>query len=221
MPGYRYESFPKFSAVGADQSSASIGSKLVTETRGPGRPLDRTRDDAILSATLELFGEVGWDKLTIAEVARRAKVGLSTIYRRWDSKAELVAAAIATTLPSGSSQPGAPEPDPSAILEAIRSNLTGERAPYFPGLIAAMRTDPAMADAIRTAAIDPDRDRLRQHVAERLGTDADPELVDLVADIGPAILVHRAIVIGEPPPSAATQQLTDLIERIIRALQQE
>ena len=193
----------------------------MTEPRGPGRPLDRTRDDAILSATLELFGEVGWDKLTIAEVARRAKVGLSTIYRRWDSKAELVAAAIATTLPSGSSQPGAPQPEPSAILEAIRSNLTGERAPYFPGLIAAMRSDPTMADAIRTAAIDPDRARLRQHVADRLSPDADPELVDLIADIGPAILVHRAIVIGEPPPPAATHQLSDLIEQIINALQQE
>lgn len=191
----------------------------MTTSRGPGRPLDRTRDDAILSATLELFGDVGWDKLTLAAVARRAKVGLSTIYRRWESKAELVAAAIATTLPSGSSEPGASEPEPSAILEAIRSNLTGERAPYFPGLIAAMRADEAMADAIRTAAIDPDRDRLRQYVAERLGPSADPELVDLIADIGPAILVHRAIVIGEPPPPGATQQLADLIERVIRALQ--
>lgn len=193
----------------------------MTETRGPGRPLDRTRDDAILNATLELFGEVGWDKLTIAEVAKRAKVGLSTIYRRWDSKAELVAAAIAATLPGGSSDVESSEPDPSAILEAMRSNLTGKSAPYFPGLIAAMHADPEIADAIRTAAIDPDRDRLRRYVAGRLREDADPVLVDLVADIGPSILVHRAIVIGEPLPAAITQQLTDLTERVIGALEQE
>lgn len=193
----------------------------MTKPRGPGRPLDRTRDSAILDATLELFGEVGWDNLTVADVAKRAKVGLSTIYRRWNGKSELVAAAVASTLPAASLTSSDVPPTPEAILEAIRANLTGQRAPYFPGLIAAMRADPEIAGAIRTAAIDPDRHRLRQHVAERLGPSTDPDLINLLADIGPAILVYRAIVIGEPPPPETTRQLSELLSRIIESNQQD
>lgn len=184
----------------------------MTETRGPGRPLDPTRDDAILDATLALFAEVGWEGFTVADVAKRAKVGLSTIYRRWAGKSELVAAAIASTLPGSSVESVVP---PEAILEGIRANLTGDRATYFPGLLAAMRADSETAQAIRMAAIDPDRDRLRQYVADRLGSQADPGLVDLIADVGPAILVHRAIVLGEPPQPETTAHLTALIDQLI------
>lgn len=187
----------------------------MTGSRGPGRPLDRSRDDAILGATLELFTEVGWDGLTVADVAKRAKVGLSTIYRRWDSKSELVAAAIATTLPLAAGGAVDEPADPAAVFEAIRDNLTGERAEFFPGMLAAMRADPAMAHAIRTATVEPDRQGMRAHVAERLGRPPDDELVALIADIGPALLVFRAIIAGEPLPPTTTRQLTDLIDRVI------
>lgn len=188
----------------------------MTTSRGPGRPLDPTRDTTILDATLELFSEVGWDGLTIADVAKRAKVGLSTIYRRWNSKSELVAAAIASTLPS-TNEPTDPPPSPETILEAIRLNLTGQRAHYFPGLITAMRSDPEIAAAIRSAAIDPDRNRLRTYVADALPQNTSNDLIDIIADIGPAILVHRAIVIGETLEPTITRQLGELIERTIDA----
>lgn len=188
----------------------------MTTSRGPGRPLDPTRHTTILEATLELFGEVGWDGLTIADVAKRAKVGLSTIYRRWDSKSELVAAAIASTLPS-TNEPTDRPPSPEAILEAMRLNLSGQRAHYFPGLLAAMRSDPKIADAVRTATIDPDRARLRTYVAASLPENTNNDLINLIADIGPAILVHRAIVIGETLQPSITQQLCELLEQTINA----
>lgn len=59
-----------------------------------GRPRDPHADRAALTATQELLGEVGYDRLTIEGVARRAGVAKTTIYRRWPSKRELVAAAI-------------------------------------------------------------------------------------------------------------------------------
>jgi len=189
----------------------------VSEARGPGRPLDRSRGDAILAATLELFDEAGWEGLTVAAVAARAKVGLSTIYRRWGSKSELVAAALASTL-----RPTTPCPSSGSVipetLELIRQNLIGARAEYFPGLLAAMRADPATAAAIRTATIEPDRARLRAEVAARLGDDADPVLVELIADIGPAVLVHRALIVGEALPGDVAERLTELIDILIVAL---
>ena len=60
--------------------------------RGRGRPRNAEADTAILSATRALLAERGWADLTIAEVAARAGVAKTTIYRRWPTKPELVAA---------------------------------------------------------------------------------------------------------------------------------
>jgi AcrR family transcriptional regulator len=62
--------------------------------RSPGR-LDRSLDVAILDATLAGVAEVGYDRLSMDDVASRAHVGKAAIYRRWPSKAVVVADAIA------------------------------------------------------------------------------------------------------------------------------
>ncbi len=48
----------------------------------------------MLGATLQLFAEQGYAGLTVDAVAARASVNKTTIYRRWPSKAELLAAAL-------------------------------------------------------------------------------------------------------------------------------
>jgi AcrR family transcriptional regulator len=63
-------------------------------TRGRGRPRDPRTDEAILRAALELFTEHGHAGTSIEAVARRAGVGKLTVYRRWGSKDELIAAAV-------------------------------------------------------------------------------------------------------------------------------
>ncbi|MEM8778583.1 MAG: TetR/AcrR family transcriptional regulator [Cyanobacteria bacterium P01_G01_bin.49] len=60
----------------------------------PGRPRSAKSHQAILKATLELLGEVGFETMSIEAIASRAKVGKTTIYRRYSSKEELVADAI-------------------------------------------------------------------------------------------------------------------------------
>lgn len=62
--------------------------------RNPGR-FDPSLDAAILEAALEAVGERGYDRMTMDEVASRARVGKAAIYRRWPSKAAVVAEAIA------------------------------------------------------------------------------------------------------------------------------
>jgi AcrR family transcriptional regulator len=64
------------------------------EPRGPGRPRDARRDEAILTATLGILRELGYRGLTVGGVAARAGVGRPTIYRRWSSKPALVVAAL-------------------------------------------------------------------------------------------------------------------------------
>ncbi len=59
-----------------------------------GRPRSNQSHQAILQATLELLSEVGFERMSIEAIATRAEVGKTTIYRRYNSKEELVADAI-------------------------------------------------------------------------------------------------------------------------------
>jgi AcrR family transcriptional regulator len=59
-----------------------------------GRPRSRQSHQAMLQATLALLAEVGFEAMSIDGIAARAGVGKTTIYRRYASKAELVADAI-------------------------------------------------------------------------------------------------------------------------------
>ncbi len=62
---------------------------------GGKRRLDRSLDAAILDATLAGVAEQGYDRLSMDDIASRAGVGKAAIYRRWPSKAVVVADAIA------------------------------------------------------------------------------------------------------------------------------
>lgn len=62
--------------------------------RNPRR-LDPSLDGAILEAALRTVAERGYDRMSMDDVAARARVGKAAIYRRWSSKAAVVAEAIA------------------------------------------------------------------------------------------------------------------------------
>jgi AcrR family transcriptional regulator len=65
-----------------------------TSKKPLGRPRSIQSHQAMLQATLELLAEVGFDAMSIDAIAARAGIGKTTIYRRYASKAELVADAI-------------------------------------------------------------------------------------------------------------------------------
>lgn len=62
--------------------------------RGRGRPRDRDADERILDAALEEYGEQGWAGFTMDAVAKRAGVGKSTVYLRWQDKDSLLTDAV-------------------------------------------------------------------------------------------------------------------------------
>jgi AcrR family transcriptional regulator len=61
---------------------------------GRGRPRDPSVDAAIRAATMDLLAEAGYARLTMDQVAARAKVSKSSLYLRWPSKVALVADAL-------------------------------------------------------------------------------------------------------------------------------
>ncbi len=71
-----------------------IAAMTIPSKKSPGRPRSARSHQAMLQATLELLAEVGFEAMSIEAIAARAGVGKTTIYRRYSSKAELVADAV-------------------------------------------------------------------------------------------------------------------------------
>ena len=74
------------------EESAPDGGAGNRGTRG--RPRDPDVDTAIMSAAVELLGEVGFSHLTMEQVASRARVSKASLYLRWQGKVAVVAEAI-------------------------------------------------------------------------------------------------------------------------------
>lgn len=72
--------------------------------RRRGRPRDPDRETRILEATIAEYAERGWSGLTMDAVARRARVGKSTIYLRWSDREGLLVDAFAARSHEGTDQ---------------------------------------------------------------------------------------------------------------------
>ncbi|WP_424210979.1 TetR/AcrR family transcriptional regulator C-terminal ligand-binding domain-containing protein [Streptomyces sp. BI20] len=120
-------------------------------SRRPGGRTARVRA-AVLRATGDLLAEGGLDRLDPAEVARRAEVGKTTVYRRWSSPTGLVTDLLAemaeTSLPRTST--GSLDADLAANADLVARTLSDPRqGPLFRAVIAAASTDPGTAAALR------------------------------------------------------------------------
>jgi AcrR family transcriptional regulator len=69
------------------------GTKRAYTSHRRAEQAARTRAD-VLAAAVELFGESGWARTTIAAVADRARVSAETVYKTFGSKRNLLKAAM-------------------------------------------------------------------------------------------------------------------------------
>ncbi|MEZ5265703.1 MAG: helix-turn-helix domain-containing protein [Acidimicrobiales bacterium] len=92
---------------------------------GPGRPRDRTIDDAVLAAARELLAAVGYEALSMSAVAEAAGTTRQALYRRWSSKADLATAAVAAM----SEADARPETDDPSPTSSGSSTPSGRRLP--------------------------------------------------------------------------------------------
>lgn len=76
------------SRVKTSRPVSLLQSPAVTPEPDPSRRNERSRR-AILAATIALIGELGYDRVSVEAIAKRAGVGKQTIYRWWPSKADL------------------------------------------------------------------------------------------------------------------------------------
>lgn len=171
----------------------------------------------ILSTAFEMLINLGYDQLRVDDVARNARVGLSTMYRRWPTKAQLVVAALKHASEQAS---GAPTQTLRQYLEGAAATL--QASPEFlPSIVNAMQAEPELADTVREQLRRPEQERASAIIRDRLPSHVDDDTVRLIADLGPAIMFTRALIENEPPTTELVQQLDEFIDWIIRAHQTE
>ncbi|MCD0446061.1 TetR/AcrR family transcriptional regulator [Glycomyces sp. A-F 0318] len=122
-------------------------------TPGTVRPGGRTARvrEAVLRAAGDALVEQGFGGVDLAEVARRAEVGKTTVYRRWGTVPALVADMLAEM--AESSRPradtGSLDGDLEALAALILATLTDDRqGPLFKAVIAAATGDAPTAEAL-------------------------------------------------------------------------
>ncbi|WAJ45314.1 TetR/AcrR family transcriptional regulator [Mycobacterium sp. Aquia_216] len=142
---------------------------------GPTLQLEVT--EAIRNAFFEELADVGFGRLSIDAVARRAGVGKAAIYRRWKSKLDMTIALISEVAVGAIDVPdtGTLHGDVREYLnrgrEAVTQRLAGK---IIPDLLAEGSRNPDLTSALLEGVRDPRRIKAAQ-------------------------LIHRAIKRGELP----------------------
>src|SRR5512142_1481611 len=123
-----------------------------------GRPRSAEADRAILTATADLLAERGLAAMSIEEVAARAGVGKTTIYRRWPSKGLLALDAFVISFRAEQPLPdtGSLRGDLLSALRAwVRATTQTPMGPMLTGLIAEAQHDPERRGAWRDRGLEP------------------------------------------------------------------
>ncbi|WP_217210316.1 TetR/AcrR family transcriptional regulator [Streptomyces sp. AC550_RSS872] len=178
-----------------------------TPAARPGRPRSAAAATAILAATREALVELGWSKLTLGDVAARAGVAKTTIYRRWPGKNELVVDAVAELfdeleLPDRGSLAADIE---GVVLQFAAILDRPEARSGLMAVVAESTRDEALRERIRESIVERQKrlvlqGRTRAQTRGELPPEPDPDdaarTVDLIFDVVAGAVVHRTLVSG-------------------------
>ncbi|WP_060906339.1 TetR/AcrR family transcriptional regulator [Streptomyces scabiei] len=170
-----------------------------------GRPRSAAADAAILAATREALVDLGWSKLTLGDVATRAGVAKTTLYRRWAGKNELVVDAVAELfdelrLPDRGSLAADIE---GVVLQFAAILARPEARSGLMAVIAESTRDEALRERIRASIVDRQKrlvleGRARAQTRGELPPEPDPAVasrtVDLIFDVVAGAVVHRTLI---------------------------
>lgn len=153
--------------------------------RTGGRSARVVRD--VLARALEVFAERGYAGFSVEEAARRAGVNKTTVYRRWPTKADLLAAAI-FKLRDESAEP----PDTGSLRKDLVTLLV-HRAHQM-----ALPRSRAVMHAFLLGNADPEL----QAIVQRLRRER-PAI--------PPVVFERAVARGELPKGTDARLLTEAL----------
>jgi len=169
--------------------------------------------DAILDTTLGLVADRGY-AFSIDEVAERAGVHKSTIYRKWNTKAALVGAAVErlASIEVPIPDTGVPLEDLTTLALLVAKSLrTPAGAQSIRSVVAAASEDPGIVDVARRflgtrydAAVELIQRAIDNH---QLRSDVDPLLL-WQAMVNP---LHLRAILGQPADDETARRLVGLV----------
>jgi AcrR family transcriptional regulator len=179
----------------------------------PTRRRGQTLERAIFDAVLDQLRTVGYAGLTMEGVAACAHTGKAALYRRWGSKEELVVDTLDHVLPSPCELPdhGDVREDLLELLRLMAAFLNSPAGCALESLIADIEPDGRFARLLHQRVKEP-RKRMFLALLRRAADRGQvrPEAVtQLVADVGPALLMQRFSAEGPPVPDAYVVSVVD------------
>ncbi len=178
--------------------------------------LGAEREQALLDVALGLLCEVGYDRMSVDEVARRAHTSKTTLYRRWPCKADMVAAAfLCRKMNMQRPQPAATlREDLIAQFSQVCQDISANQ-PLTQGLLTAVGTDPYLANLIKlqsAATLQHDIGAIIERAVERgelppRATEHTPS----VAEVMHALIITRLILSRTPLDPTYIEQVVDTI----------
>ncbi|MEU3250790.1 TetR/AcrR family transcriptional regulator [Streptomyces sp. NPDC006997] len=187
-----------------------------------GRPRSAAADAAILAATRAALVELGWSKLTLGDVATRAGVAKTTLYRRWPGKNELVVDAVAELfdelrLPDRGTLAADIE---GVVLQFATILARPEARSGLMAVVAESTRDDALRERIRASIVDRQKrlvleGRARAQDRGELPPESDPveasRAVDLVFDMVAGAVVHRCLISAGPVDETWARGFTEVL----------
>jgi AcrR family transcriptional regulator len=200
-------------AAGGGGAGAAGG----TGAAARGRPRSQEADRAILTATVELLAERGLAAMSIEEVAARAGVGKTTIYRRWPSKGLLALDAFVDSFREEQPLPdtGTLRGDLLSALHAwVRAVTQTAMGPMLTGLIAEAQYDPELRGAWRDRVLEPLREQHRVMLDRAIARGEIAASVDrdVVLDLFFGAAEHR-LLLGHLPMTG--EFIADVVDMIL------
>ena len=176
-------------------------------------------DDALLATATDLVVESGLHGFSMDELARRARVSKSTIYKRWPSRHELVVDVCSQVRDLGdAARTGDVALDVRAVLERLHQAFSSPRlSPVIVAATDAAERDPAIADLQRqvSARAHADlEDALRRGIdASQLDPGTDVELVAELL-VGP-LFYRRFFKRAEVTPAAIDRVCASVLAPLV------
>ncbi|NUV43579.1 TetR/AcrR family transcriptional regulator [Streptomyces sp. CAI-24] len=197
-------------------------SRTDPHTARTGRPRSAEADAAILEATRASLVDLGWSKLTMGDVATRAGVAKTTLYRRWAGKNELVVDAVAVLFDE------LELPDRGSLAADVRGVVLQfaallerpETRTALMAVVAESTRDDSLRRRIRSAIVDRQKrlvllGRERAQARGELRYEEDAAVAarnaDLIFDVIAGAVVHRTLVSAEPVDAEWATGFTTLL----------
>ncbi len=175
----------------------------------------QTLEQAIFQAVLEQLQTVGYARLTMEGVAACAHTGKAALYRRWPRKEDLVVDALDHVLPSLADLPdhGNLRDDLLDLLRQLAAMVNSGTGCALRCLLAEVDREHPFARLLHERVFAPRKQSFRA-VLERAvdrGQLRAEAASQLVADVGPAMVVQRFLVDGPPVTDDYVESILDQV----------